>query len=93
MSNKNPFEIRLEVLKMAQEMLMQTYQDAQAIAWSMVEKTAEYQNKTIADMADMQEYYENIKPHMFTPDEVIDKANKLYEFIVSKEPTKSKQGE
>jgi len=81
MSNsKNPFEVRLEVLKMAKEMYDQSYNEATQMAWSMVEKSAEYQNKT---MAEMQAYLETIRPKMYSPADVIAKANELYEFITN----------
>lgn len=81
MSNsKNPFEVRLEVLKMAKEMYDQAYNEATQMAWSMVEKSAGYQNKT---MAEMQAYLETIKPKMYSPADVIAKANELYEFITN----------
>ena len=82
MSSKNPFEVRLEVLKMAQDMMNQSYSESTQMAWSMIEKTAEYQNKS---MEEMQKYFESIKPDMYTPDDVVKKANELYEFITKKD--------
>ena len=79
-TSKNPFEVRLEVLKMAQDMVNQSYNESTQMAWSMIEKTAEYQNKS---MADMQTYFETLKPKMYSPADVVAKANELYEFIVN----------
>jgi len=82
MSNsKNPFEIRLEVLKMAQEMVSNQWQDSQNLAWDMVNQIAEYQGKTITDLKD---YYDALKPVMYTPQDVVSKANELYEFVCCK---------
>jgi len=33
----------------------------------------------------MQEYFESIKPPMYTPEEVIKKAEELYTFVTKKE--------
>lgn len=82
MSNKNPFEIRLEVLEMAKGLMERQYDDASALAWSLVENTAKYQNKT---MEEVKEFYSSIKPSMYTPKEVIEKANELYSFVTKKD--------
>ncbi len=87
-SSKSPFEVRLEVLKMAKEMFDQSYTEATNMAWQMVEKSAEYQNKT---MAEMQEYLATIKPQMYTPADVVAKANELYQFIVNTSTTPGKK--
>lgn len=79
-TNKNPFEVRLEVLKMAKEMMDQAYNESTQMAWSMVEKSAEYQNKT---MNEMQSYFETLKPKMYTPQDIVAKANELYSFITN----------
>jgi hypothetical protein len=81
MSNKNPFEVRLEVLKMAKDMLDQAYNESTQLAWSMVEKSAEYQNKS---MSEMQTYLETLKPKMYSPQDIITKAGELYEFVTTK---------
>ena len=85
-TSKNPFEVRLEVLKMAQEMVNQSYNENTQLAWSMVEKVSEYQHKT---MSEMQEYLNTLKPAMYTPEEVVKKANELYAFII--DTTKAKK--
>jgi hypothetical protein len=87
MSNMNPFEVRLEVLKMAQGMVEQTYNEANQMAWSMVEKVAEHQNKS---MAEMKEFLDGIKPMMYTPSDIIKKAEELYQFVTNKEQTTQK---
>lgn len=78
----NPYEVRLEVLKMAQGMIEQAYSDASQMAWSMVENTALYQAKT---MDEMKEFLELIKPKMYTPEDIIKKAEELYQFVTNKE--------
>ena len=82
MTTKNPFEIRLDVLKMAQDMNEQAYQESKDMAWSMIEKTADYQEKT---MDDMKAYFDAIKPPMYTPEDVIKKAEELYKFVTTKD--------
>jgi len=82
MSNKTPFEVRLEVLKMAQNMVSIAYQDANSLAWEMLNRVAEYQDKSIADM---QEYLSKIRQPTFTPADIIKKAEELYSFIEKKD--------
>lgn len=83
MSNsKNPFEIRLEILKMAQDMLNTSYQESVNLAWTAMEKTVEFQNNTIEDT---RKYWESIKPEMYTPEQILEKANELYAFVTKKD--------
>ena len=67
MSTKNPFEIRLELLKMAKEMAEQSFYEQSNRATQMIENAADYQHKNITEMT---EYFENISPEMFTTDDV-----------------------
>jgi len=80
MSNKNPFEVRLEVLKMAQEMVEKAYQESTQLAWSIVEKDAAYHHKTVSEM---RTHFETLKPKMYSPQDIIAKANELYEFVTN----------
>ena len=82
MTTKNGFEIRLEVLKMAKEMLDQQYQDASNAYWSIIHSTAEKWNKSIEDLV---EQTQDMKPVMYSPTEIMEKAQELYSFVAKKE--------
>ena len=78
MSNKNPYEVRLEVLKMAKEMLDKQYE--------VNLKTAKEYIKFMKDsgqpfMGQIDEYI----PEMYKPEAVMEKANELYQFITKKD--------
>ena len=74
MSNKNPYEVRLETLKMAKEMLDQAYSTQLSIAYT----AAEQFKNSLGDYEQMMSEY---TPKMYQPSEVINKAKELYEFI------------
>jgi len=78
MSNKNPFELRFDVLKMAKEMMDQQYSIAEQQFWSQMENFKE-QGK------DITEVYEKYTPKMYKPHEVMEKAEQLYKFVVKKD--------
>lgn len=76
--NKNPYEIRLEVLKMAKEMLDKQYE--------VNLKTAKESIKLMKEsgqpfMNQIDEYI----PEMYKPEAVMEKANELYQFITKKD--------
>ncbi len=76
--NKNPYEVRLEVLKMAKEMLDKQYE--------VNFKTATESNKFMKEAG--QPYIDQIDeyiPDMYKPENVMDMANELYQFIVKKD--------
>jgi len=74
MSNKNPFEIRLETLKMAKEMLDQQMQMQESFAYQVLDQFKD-QGKDIA------EFYATYTPKMYQPAEIVKKADELYQFI------------
>ena len=78
MSNKNPFELRFDVLKMAKEMMDQHYDIAQQQFWSQMENYKE-QGK------DVTEVFERYTPKMYQPYEIMEKAEELYKFVVKKD--------
>lgn len=78
MSNKNPFEIRFDVLTMAKELMDRQYEMAQQQYWTMVENAKE-QSKDVTDII------EKYTPKMYQPSEVMEKAEELYKFIVKKD--------
>ena len=82
MSNKNPFEIRLELLKMAQEMAYRAYSESVNSYWSIMNDSVEAANKSTKEML---EQYKEYLPDMYTPREVMEKAEELYKFVTKKD--------
>ena len=78
MSNKNPFELRFDVLRMAKEMMDQQHEIAQNKFYQMVDQARE-QNK------DIQDIFEKYTPKMYQPKEIMDKADELYKFITKRD--------
>jgi len=78
MSNKNPFELRFDVLKMAKEMMDQQFEIASNHYWQMVDQAKE-QNK------DITEVFEKYTPKMYQPKEIMEKADELYKFVMKKD--------
>ena len=78
MSNKNPFELRFDVLKMAKEMMDQQYDIAQQQFHEMIAQARD-QNK------DIQGIFEKYTPKMYQPKEIMDKADELYKFITKRD--------
>ena len=74
MSNKNPFEIRLETLKMAKEMLDQAHAQQMDIMYQTFEQWKDAGK-------DAQEFLEKHTPKMYQPEEVVAKAKEFYQFI------------
>ena len=77
MSNKNPFEIRTDILKMAKEYMDQQYNLNWTTAQTMIEKLNE-------NAADYQDQVKSLTPKPYTVGEMIDKANELYSFVTKK---------
>lgn len=71
--SKSPYEVRLDLLQMAKDMLDKQYQVSMDIAW-----------KTIDANKEMYKDAEKYMPKMFTPEEIINQAEKLQEFINKK---------
>ena len=78
MSQKNPFELRFDVLKMAKEMVDQQQQIAENIFWQQLE-IAKEQSK------DITETMEKYMPKMYQPSEIMSKAEELYKFVTKKD--------
>jgi hypothetical protein len=85
MSNKNPFEIRLEVLKMAKEMMDQSYSEAMNGWWDLVNSYAKTANKTTEEFLRQSEDLMKSKPSMYTPADIMTKAQELYSFVTKKD--------
>jgi len=75
---KNPYEIRFDLLKMAKEMLDRQYEQATIMAWEAMTKAMETNKDLYKDV-------EKYVPKMFTPEEIIDQAERLQQFINKKD--------
>ena len=78
MSNKNPFEIRFDVLAMAKELADRQYDMAQQQYWTAIEAAKE-------SSKDVFEVMEKYTPKMYQPQEIMDKAEELYKFVTKKD--------
>jgi len=78
MSNKNPFEIRFDVLAMAKELADRQYDMAQQQYWTMVEQAQK-------NSQDVTEVFEKYTPKMYQPQELMEKAEELYKFVTKKD--------
>ena len=79
---KNPFEIRLELLKMAQEMVEKDYADKREAYWNVMYTMADKWNK---DISELLEQSKDLAPAMYTPQEIMEKAQELYGFVSKKD--------
>ena len=75
---KTPYEIRFDLLKMAKDLLDRQYEQSVVIAWQALEKGMET-NKTL--YKDLEKYV----PKMFTPEEIVEQAERLQEFVNKKD--------
>jgi hypothetical protein len=79
MSNsKNPFELRFDTLAMAKDLLDRQYDTAQTQMFEMLEQ-AKTQQK------DLTEVFEKYTPKMYQPQEIMSKAEELYQFVTKKD--------
>ena len=72
--SKNPYEVRLETLKMAKEMLDQQYFAKENLMNRMLDQA--HENKTSIWKA-----YEEYAPSMYTPQDIISKASELNSYV------------
>jgi hypothetical protein len=73
MSNKNPFEIRTEMLAMAKDYLDQQWQ----LNYMFTEKLFDQGKKTAEEMQEAMK--------MYSTDELMEKAKELYSFVSKKD--------
>jgi ABC-type transporter lipoprotein component MlaA len=73
MSNKNPFEIRAEMLQLAKDYMDQQYHMNVQFAENMVEQG----KKTIEEVKDTYK--------MYSMDDLMDKAKEMYSFVSKKD--------
>ena len=79
MTNKNPYEVRLEILKMAQDMLLQNYYSTKERImnnWQAEVETARIRNETPPLCPDFGEFP--------TEQHIVEKAQFLSEYVNNK---------
>jgi hypothetical protein len=74
MTNKNPFEIRLDVLKMAQEMMDKELELNAQKYYHQIEAAKQ------VDIGALNGAVDNA-PKMYTPEDLVAKASALYNFV------------
>jgi head-tail adaptor len=85
MTTKNPYEIRLELLRMAKEMMDTAYNDSMSAWWSLASSYAEAQNKSVEEFIKQSEELMKTKPVMYAPSAITAKAQELYGFVAKKD--------
>ena len=78
----NPFEIRLELLKMAKDMMDRQYDEATNAYWQAINEYAEKWNKSVEDLV---KQTQEMRPAPYTPADMMEKAKELYEFVSKKD--------
>ena len=76
--SKNPYECRLETLKMAKEMLDQQYFLKENLLHRMMDQAQE-RRQSVKDA------YEKYMPIMYSPQDIINKATELNSYISEKQ--------
>ena len=81
MPSKNPFEVRLDILRMSQEMLQSEHA---AKEQKYLQKLDEFKrlNKNVYGQ-EITNFIEENAPAAYTPEEVITRASTLYSFVSS----------
>ena len=75
--SKNPYEVRLETLKMAKEMVDQQFNLQMDMMHRMIDQAKE-SGENVKDA------YDKYVPDMYKPEHVIDKAQELYKYVSEK---------
>lgn len=77
MTNKNPFEVRLDILKMAQEMLdKEKYMEEQKF-------NQQVETLRTTNIGGVNAFIQQHAPKMYTAEEVKMRADALYDFVSS----------
>jgi hypothetical protein len=79
MVNKNPYEIRLDVLKMAQDMLESEQRAKEMKFKEQVETLRSIKHNE----SEVLNFIEKNAPKAYTPDDVITRSSTLYNFVSS----------
>lgn len=77
MSNKNPFELRTEILSMAKDYMDQQYQMNMEFARKAFDEAVATQKVTM-------DSWKTYVPEMYTIEEMMKKAQELYGFVSKK---------
>ena len=80
--SKNPYEIRLETLKMAKEMADQQFQLQMDFMHRMMDENQETGK-------DLKDAYDKYVPDMYKPEEIVKRANELYAYVSEKKQEKN----
>ena len=78
MSNKNPFELRFDVLAMAKELCDRQY-DSNLTKFYEAMEQAKSQQKDVTGL------FDKYMPKMYTPEEIAKQAEELYKFVTKKD--------
>jgi hypothetical protein len=81
MSNKNPYELRYDILVMAKQMADRHYDTQAQLAWQAAELYKDNADKALAA-------WEKYIPKALSPDEIKKNAEGLYTFIMNKDSVK-----
>ena len=78
---KNPFEVRLDVLKMAQEMLETEHKSKELKFKEQVETMRSSEQVPVQDILD---YIDSNSPTPYTENDVVTRSSALYSFVNEK---------
>ena len=84
--NKNPFEVRLDIMKMAQEMLDKEHD----LKMKKYAETIDVMKSSNARSAEIRSYIDTSAPKMYNEQDIVSKANELYNFVNTSSSARSK---
>ena len=73
----NPYQIRTDLLAMSKEMLDKAYESQMEVARKAMDIYKENTEQAL-------EAWQRYVPKMYTPDEIVSKAEELYQFVTDK---------
>jgi hypothetical protein len=79
-TNKSPFEIRLDILLMAKEMLDREHDTEHQLAYALIERIESLTTYT------PQETLDNLLPKMYSSAKIVEKAGPLLRFVQNPKP-------
>lgn len=79
--NKNPFEVRLDVLKMAQEMLETEHRTKEL---KFREKVETMRSSEQVPVSEILTFIDTNSPTSYTPEDVVARSSSLYSFVNEK---------
>lgn len=75
--NKNPFEVRLDIMKMAQEML----DKEQEVKMAKFNSTIQVLYMSKSSESEIRSFIDNSAPTVYSSADVVAKATELYDFV------------